>query len=112
MEDSATTTRTFCRICVAACGLCVTVDESGGVDIRGDSEHPLSQGYCCPKGRSLRDLAASSNRLRGATLGRGQLRRVVDDTEAAADLGAKLATIISEHGPDAVAVYAGGGAQL
>ena len=43
----------FCRICNAMCGILVTVEGDRVVRVRGDAEHPLSEGYTCPKGRAL-----------------------------------------------------------
>jgi anaerobic selenocysteine-containing dehydrogenase len=78
----------FCRICAAACGIVVTVDEGQIVKVRGDAEHPVSRGYTCEKGRALPHWHHSSNRLdhprlRGRTVGWDE---VLDD----------LATIIDE----------------
>src|SRR5436309_3351624 len=58
----------FCRICVAMCGIVVTVEEPGDgssrvVRVRGDSEHPLSRGYTCGKGRALPRYHHHPNRI-------------------------------------------------
>ena len=44
---------TFCRICIAACGMRVTVEDGQVVGVRGDQSHPLTKGYLCAKGRAL-----------------------------------------------------------
>jgi anaerobic selenocysteine-containing dehydrogenase len=91
----------FCRICAAACGIVVTVDEGQIVKVRGDAEHPVSRGYTCEKGRALPQWHHSSNRLdhprlRGRTVGWDE---VLDD----------LATIIDEtkgnDGADSIGLY-------
>jgi anaerobic selenocysteine-containing dehydrogenase len=91
----------FCRICAAACGIVVTVDEGQIVKVRGDAEHPVSRGYTCEKGRALPHWHHSSNRLdhprlRGRTVGWDE---VLDD----------LATIIDEtkgnDGADSIGLY-------
>ena len=51
--NSIRTTHTFCRICIAACGMVVDVDGDQVVKVRGDFDHPLSKGYSCPKGRAM-----------------------------------------------------------
>ena len=47
----------YCRICAAACGITVTVDDEQVVRVRGDADHPVSRGYTCTKGRGLADVA-------------------------------------------------------
>ncbi len=52
-EQQVRTARSFCRICTSLCGILVdTVDEQV-VRVRGDRDHPMSQGYTCVKGRAL-----------------------------------------------------------
>jgi len=46
-----TEVKSFCRICVACCGMILSLDEDGRiVGIRSDREHPKSEGYSCIKG--------------------------------------------------------------
>ncbi len=40
---------TYCRICEPLCGLVATVEDGRLVSPRTDREHPLSQGFACPK---------------------------------------------------------------
>jgi anaerobic selenocysteine-containing dehydrogenase len=44
--------RTYCRICMVQCGLIAEVAGDQILEVRGDKEHPLTQGYTCPKGRA------------------------------------------------------------
>jgi anaerobic selenocysteine-containing dehydrogenase len=50
-----TDVRSFCRICTANCGILATIEQRAGqaivVRVRGDSDHPVSNGYTCVKGR-------------------------------------------------------------
>jgi anaerobic selenocysteine-containing dehydrogenase len=101
---------TFCRICIAACGMKVTVDGDQVVSIRGDRDHPLTRGYLCVKGRALGDFHASPGRLSGAYLGRGADRRAVTIDEAHADLADVLGRVVAEHGLGSVGVFHGTGA--
>ena len=49
-----TTTTTYCRLCPAACGLVVELDDAGEVaHIKGDEQHALTRGFTCTKGRHL-----------------------------------------------------------
>ena len=93
--------RTFCRICAAACGVVVTVEEERVVRVRGDAEHPVSRGYTCSKGRALGEWHHRTDRL-----DRPRLRgRSVGWDEVLDDLGDALSTISEAAGPDAVAMY-------
>lgn len=102
---------TYCRNCAAACGLLVT-EEAGVIqDIRGDRNHPVSEGYFCVKGLATRDLHNGDDRLLSSR------RRNADgsfdpiDAETAMDeIHEKLSRIIAEHGIESVALYYGTGA--
>jgi anaerobic selenocysteine-containing dehydrogenase len=52
-----------CRICVAQCGLLVTVENGRVMNVRGDDMHPTSQGYTCSKGRALGSFHHGDARL-------------------------------------------------
>jgi anaerobic selenocysteine-containing dehydrogenase len=100
---SAVEHRTYCRICPVQCGIVVTVDAGRVLDVRGDPQHPVSQGYTCPKGRAAGDLHHHPRRLDAPRLrGREEPWPVVLD-----DLARTLAELAGTHGPDAVAVYHG-----
>ncbi|CAN5340784.1 molybdopterin-dependent oxidoreductase [soil metagenome] len=100
--------RSFCRMCIAACGVVLTIDQGRIAAIRGDREHPISKGYACFKGLQAVDAHHGASRQLH-TLGRaadGAMQRV--DTEAALDdIAARLAAIVNRDGPDAVALFRG-----
>jgi anaerobic selenocysteine-containing dehydrogenase len=104
------TVRTFCRICIAACGMKITVEGDQVVSIRGDETHPLTAGYLCSKGRALGEVHHSPNRLTGASIGRCDDRRAVSIDEAHADLDDTLRAIVAEHGLGSIGVFHGTGA--
>ncbi len=95
----------FCRICTAMCGITVTVEGDRVLKVRGDDAHPLSQGYTCAKGRGLPDWHHHPHRLDHPRI-KGQ---AVDWDRCLDDLGNRLAAIIAECGPDAVAMYLASG---
>lgn len=99
----------FCRLCPASCGIRVMVDGENVIKVMGDASHPLSNGYTCPKGRALGTSHHSPDRLDGPVIGRGTERRHVSWDEWLDDLGRRLAAIVDESGPDAVAFYVGTG---
>jgi anaerobic selenocysteine-containing dehydrogenase len=91
----------YCRICAAACGIVVTVDDNRVLRVRGDEDHPVSRGYTCSKGRGLAAWHHSPRRL-----DRPRLHgRDVSWDELIADLAERLSGIIEANGPDAVALY-------
>ncbi|MDQ1521561.1 MAG: hypothetical protein QOI55_2634, partial [Actinomycetota bacterium] len=91
----------YCRICAAACGIVVSVDGDRVLRVRGDDQHPVSRGYTCSKGRGLAAWHHASERL-----DRPRVRgRTTTWDELLTDLGGRLDSIISESGPDAVALY-------
>ena len=61
--DSTRTVRSFCRVCTSVCGILVDVDGDMVTRVRGDREHPLSQGYTCPKGRALPQMHHHPDRI-------------------------------------------------
>ncbi|HVV30496.1 MAG TPA: molybdopterin-dependent oxidoreductase [Mycobacteriales bacterium] len=105
--------RTFCRVCTAACGIVVTVEP--GPDgprvtrVKGDHDHPLSQGYTCPKGRALPALHHHPNRLEYPVLrrpGSASGQRVGWNT-LLDDLAERMRAVIDRCGPDGVALFLG-----
>jgi anaerobic selenocysteine-containing dehydrogenase len=76
------------------------------VDVRGDDDHPHSQGYTCSKGRSLGAFHHDAARLS---------RPRVDGVEVSwdrclDDLAARIEAVRSSHGDKALAVYSSMGA--
>src|SRR5262249_52430643 len=103
-----TTHKSFCRFCHAVCGIEVDVEDGRVVDVRGDRDHVVSQGYLCVKGRELAEQHTSPARLRGT------VRRTADGTfvpvasEDAMDaIAERIAAIVARDGPNAIAVYSG-----
>ncbi len=103
------TTRSFCRICTATCGILVDVEGDQVVRVRGDQEHPLSHGYTCAKGRSLPQLHHHPDRLEVPQIRTGDRLQPTTWDVCLDDLGARLRAIIDEHGPAAVGIFFGSG---
>lgn len=103
--------RAFCRICLAHCGMKLTIDENDHiVDIRGDKENPLSRGYGCFKGLQAEEAHHGPKRLlrplkRNAQGGFDEIP-VEQALDEIADI---IRPIIEERGPDALGVYFGNG---
>lgn len=96
-----------CPLCEVACGLRVTVEDNDIVGIRGDADHPATRGFICPKGTALQGLHHDPDRLRAPLVRRGG--ELVETTweDAFSYLRERLAPIVAEGGPDAVAWHLG-----
>ena len=101
--------QTFCRVCNAMCGLVVNVEEGRIGKIRGDSDHALSRGYSCPKGRALGDLHHDERRLDTPLLRAGSELTSTTWPDVVEDIATRLASSISEQGPDSIAMYLASG---
>lgn len=108
-SDQRREVTSYCRFCVASCGITVTLDGDSVVRVRGDKNHPVSRGYTCPKGRSLPSYHVDPRRLDEPYLGRHAERRPVTWPQLTADLADRLIRVIDESGPDSVGVFAGSG---
>lgn len=102
------THRTFCRFCHANCAMLADVDAGKVVAVRGDPDDPVFGGYTCIKGRQLAEAHNSPERLQACRERQpdGSWANLATD-EALDKIAAKLSDIVAEHGPHAVAIYAG-----
>jgi anaerobic selenocysteine-containing dehydrogenase len=103
------TQRTFCRICIASCGLLVTVDGDQVVGASGDPDDPLSRGYTCAKGRALPAMHHDARRLEECLVRRDDALVPVSRRECLDDLTSVLVDVAASDGTDAIAFFLGGG---
>ena len=96
-----------CPLCEATCGLAVEHEDGRIGKVRGDVEDVFSGGFICPKGGSLKALHEDPDRLRTPMIRRDGVLQPATWAEAFALIAERLPAIRAEHGPDAVAVYAG-----
>jgi anaerobic selenocysteine-containing dehydrogenase len=104
-----TEVKSFCRICVACCGMILSLDEDDRiVGIRSDREHPKSEGYCCIKGLQSPEAHNSPARILHP------LKRMPDGSferigveQALDEIADQLRKIIERDGVEAVAAYRG-----
>jgi anaerobic selenocysteine-containing dehydrogenase len=95
--------------CPDACGLLVEVEGGRARRVRGDPEHPYSQGTLCPKMNEYERSVHSPDRLlhplvRTGRKGEGAFRRASWD-EAIALVAGKLGEVRREHGGQAILPY-------
>jgi anaerobic selenocysteine-containing dehydrogenase len=101
-------TPTFCRICEPLCGMIATVEDGKLIALRPDKDHPVSQGFACPKGIAFADLHNDPDRVTTPLRKRpdGGFEPVSWD-EAMTDIAARLADIHRRHGSGALGWYFG-----
>jgi formate dehydrogenase len=100
---------TFCRICEPLCGMVATVDNGRLTRLRPDPDHPLSQGYACPKGIAMEGVQNDPDRVvypLRRTGGPGEFEQVGWE-EAMSDIAARLRAILDRNGRESVGWYMG-----
>ena len=101
--------------CPDSCGWQVTVDDGVAVKIRGNPDHPFSQGELCPKVNRLLDRVYSPDRLltplrRTGRKGEGRFEPISWD-DALAEIGTRLSDVIDTHGAESVLPFSDAGNQ-
>lgn len=106
------TTKTFCRICTAVCGLDVVTENDKIVSVLPDRTHPYSWRDYCAKGASAGALRDHPERLTRPMKRVGD--RYVESTyeEAVADIAARLGALRAQYGANSIATYIGNPALL
>jgi anaerobic selenocysteine-containing dehydrogenase len=108
-EQQVTTTRSFCRVCTSVCGILVDTVGEQVVRVRGDRDHPMSQGYTCAKGRALPAMHHHPRRIERPLMRAAGSLKPTSWELCLDDLGARLQEIIGRHGPSAVGIFFGSG---
>jgi anaerobic selenocysteine-containing dehydrogenase len=98
---------TFCRICEATCGMRVRVRDNRVVAIEPDRDHVTSRGYACIKGTRFAEVQHSPDRVLHPMKRVGDAWHRISWDEAIGEIGAKLRTLVSRHGPDTLAHFMG-----
>ena len=95
--------------CPDTCAMLVTVEDGRAIAIRGNPDHPPTQGHLCTKVARYLDRTYSPQRVlhpqrRVGRKGEGRFARVAWD-EAEDEIAQRLAAIAREHGPEAIVPY-------
>lgn len=101
---------TACILCECNCGIVVQLDDRRLAKIRGDKDHPASQGYTCNKALRLDHYQNNSGRLTSPMRRRpdGSYEEIDWDT-AIAEIAAGFRRIADTYGGDKIFYYGGGG---
>src|SRR5688500_2741250 len=96
-----------CNLCEAICGIEITVQPEGRLDIRGDKDDPFSQGYICPKAVALQDIHFDKDRLKHPVRRTPNGWQRIGWDEAFDEVTRNLKRIQAKHGRSSVATYLG-----
>ncbi|AEV75432.1 anaerobic dehydrogenase, typically selenocysteine-containing [Mycolicibacterium rhodesiae NBB3] len=101
---------TACILCECNCGIVVQLDGRKLAKIRGDKEHPASQGYTCNKALRLDHYQNNRSRLTSPMRRRpdGSYEEIDWDT-AIAEIASGFKHIAQAYGGDKIFYYGGGG---
>ena len=97
-------TRSTCPYCGVGCGVLLRPDGHGGLDVRGDPDHPANFGRLCSKGSALGETVGLEQRLLAP---RVEGQEIPWDT-ALQHVADRFSHTIARHGPDSVAFYVSG----
>ena len=103
-----TSIKSYCRNCIAACGMELEIEHNRIIAFRGDKSHRLTKGYKCIKGQAAIEFAQSENRLLKSLKRQADSSFAeIDSRLASEEVGQHLKKIVAEHGPKSVAMYMG-----
>lgn len=92
--------RSACPLnCPDSCGFLANYSEEKGLEVKGDKEQPITQGFICSKGRALAELVFSPDRLRFPLLKeKGRFKRISWE-DAYALITQKIQETLDKTGP-------------
>ena len=99
---------TTCGYCSVGCGMLIGVKDGRAVSVRGDANHPVNQGFLCPKGLSEHYTLAARNRAQQPLARRGGQLTPVSWSEAIHTMATTFRDIQARHGRESVGVISTG----
>lgn len=105
------TYKATCCYCGVGCGMIVSKDKKGNINVKGDAAHPVNKGMLCSKGMNLHyAVMDKSDRLLYPEMRRqrNEARQRVSWHAALEHTTCVFKSIIDQHGPDAVGFYVSG----
>ena len=99
---------TTCTECSMGCTIQMGVRDGRGVQVRPGNGNDVSRSQICVRGRFGYDQTRDKDRLRAATVGRGEDAFQQDGDAVVEHAAAALSAILDEHGPSAVGVLGSG----
>jgi len=102
--------RSYCRICSAACGMVLTIDDDTNtiLSMKGDKDNPLSRGYVCFKGLQAEEAHHGPQRLlRPLKRQPDGSFKEIDSEQALDEIADKLRQLVAEYGPRTMSTFKG-----
>ena len=99
--------KTNCGLCIEQCGINVHLEKGRIVRVEGMPEHPISQGYLCPKGAAAIDYEYSLERLNYPMKRENGAWKRISWEEALETIAAKLIETKEAYGAKALVVLVG-----
>ncbi|EPX82560.1 nitrate reductase [Salipiger mucosus] len=97
-------TRSTCAYCGVGCGVLLRPDGRGGLEVRGDPDHPANLGRLCSKGSALGETVGTAHRLSAPRLD----GRDTDWDSALSHVAERFRETIDQYGPESVGFYVSG----
>ncbi len=105
-----TVAKTLCnRDCPDACQIVATIEDGRVVRLRGDPEHPVTQGFLCYRTNNFLSMQYGPDRLTQPLLRKNGELQAVSWAEALDTAAQRLLSIRKESGPEAIFHYRSGG---
>ncbi len=103
--------KTCCQYCAAVCGVLVHVEDGKVVKIKGNPDHPLSQGYTCERPSLAPKWLYQPDQLlyplkRTGKRGEGKWQQISWD-DAMGEIGVKLLDLKKKYGPETLGFLEG-----
>ncbi|MXX47274.1 MAG: molybdopterin-dependent oxidoreductase [Chloroflexi bacterium] len=99
---------TTCTECSMGCTIQMGVRDGRGVQVRPGNGNDVSRSQICVRGRFGYDQTRDKDRLRAASIGRGEDAFEQDGDAVAEHAAAAISAILAEHGPSAVGILGSG----
>jgi anaerobic selenocysteine-containing dehydrogenase len=111
IQDHTEVKPVICCSCSQWCGVLVHLDKGRITNISGDKDHPVSQGFICPKGTRAAEIHYHPRRIhrplkRKGARGEGQWQEVGWD-EALDEIAMKVRGLVGEFGAESIALTFG-----
>lgn len=103
--------KSTCSYCGVGCGIEVSVDKKGVIEVTGDESHPVNKGMLCSKGRNLNYVVQDqTDRLLYPKMrwSKNHPMQRTDWDTAINRAAAVFKSLIKEYGPDSVGFYVSG----